>query len=427
MAVLIGIVADDLTGAADAVAPFAQRGFQAGVGWELSHGVPRFRMGDAEALACDTETRDLRRQPESWITVPVRRATRRVAELGARVIYKKIDSTLRGHLRLELEAMRYELPDRLALVCPAFPANGRTVQNGVLCIDGMPWTSTDFAPPYHVDQPTVRAAFSMIHDPTAADLSGSVIRGGSDAVEADLDRLRAAGVQTVFCDAADDAHLNVLAQVILRRADTYLPVGSAGWVAALAAQTALPASPPPRRAVWQSGRLLVIVGSLHRASRRQLEALNARIGMPPILFEPGREEAKVVVLAAGDAIVARFRAGQRAVVVATPDAAVTDLDSYGWMLGSIARTTCVRALREGLPIEGLVLTGGRTAIQVCSQINDAIGLRVESETQPGVVTARLRTEPDPVTGLSFDGLPIITKAGGFGDESTLLRCIGLTP
>src|SRR5579859_1824006 len=98
MALLIGIVADDLTGAADAVAPFARRGLQAGVGWELSHGVPRFRMGEGEALACDTETRDFTLRPEGrsqgHITVSVRRATRRVVELGARVIYKKIDSTL---------------------------------------------------------------------------------------------------------------------------------------------------------------------------------------------------------------------------------------------------------------------------------------------------------------------------------------------
>src|SRR5579862_1721130 len=325
MPLLIGIVADDLTGAADCVAPFARSGLQAGVGWELSHGLPRFRMGEGDALACDTETRDLPRQPESRITVSVRRAVRRVSELGAQVIYKKIDSTLRGHLRLELDAIRHDIPGRLALVCPAFPATGRTVQNGVLYIDGMPWISTDFAPPYHLDQPTVRAAFGMTQDAAAADLTGTKIRQGVEAVRADCERWRASGVRTVFCDAADDDHLGVLAQAVLRRPDSYLPVGSAGWATALAAQMAPSASRPPPRSSLQNGRLLLIVGSLHRASRQQLDALTAHLGAPPILFEPGNEDPRSAVIAAGDAILARYRTGHRIVVVATPDAPIQDL------------------------------------------------------------------------------------------------------
>ena len=42
--------------------------------------------------------------------------------------------------------MRAEFPDRMTLICPAFPAQGRTVQSGVLHIHNVPWTQTEFAP-----------------------------------------------------------------------------------------------------------------------------------------------------------------------------------------------------------------------------------------------------------------------------------------
>src|SRR5262249_2107889 len=110
---IIGIVADDLTGAADSVAPFARRGLQASVCFSIGH-KPGFCLAEGDALAFTTNTRDAPAQPQGYITTVVRRAARRLKACAPILYYKKIDSTLRGHLRLELDAMRRELPDRLA-------------------------------------------------------------------------------------------------------------------------------------------------------------------------------------------------------------------------------------------------------------------------------------------------------------------------
>ena len=90
----------------------------------------------------------------------------------------------------------------MALVCPAFPAQGRTVQTGVLHIHNLPWTSTEFAPSGMFASLTVRGAFGMDGDATAAEIGIGDMRQGAEVLEARLGQLRAQGVETVFCDAA---------------------------------------------------------------------------------------------------------------------------------------------------------------------------------------------------------------------------------
>ncbi len=414
-------MADDLTGAADSVAPFARIGWQGSVGYEIKHSYPRFRLETGDAVAYDTETRDLPTDQHQTICDAVRRATRRLAELNPNIIYKKIDSTLRGHLWLELEAMRRELPNRLTIICPAYPANGRTVQSGVLHINGIPWTLTEFAPVYQVADATVRAAFGAAQDPGAVELPGRALHGN---LTAELMRLQAAGCHTVFCDAIQERDLAALAAAIAHRPTTYLPVGSAGLLAALASL----AGPASKRAsagnqAFNAGRVLVIVGSLHGASRRQAADLSTRLGILPTLLdadEPQKQNIERVVAA----LATQYRDGRRVGLLITPEGVLTSASSeWSWLAGSVARRLCERGLRERWPLDGLIVTGGKTAIDVCQALN-GIGLRIQGETQPGVVTAVLHGEADPITGFSFDGLPIITKAGGFGHENTLVQCVG---
>ena len=426
----IGIVADDLTGAADSLAPFARRGFVAGVGFERKTGMARFPLSQGDALAYDTATRDMGREQAAAIGLTTRRAARRLTELQARVWFKKIDSTLRGHLRLELDAMRSECPDRLALICPAFPQQGRTVQSGVLHIHNVPWTQTEFAPAGMFASLSVRGAFGMDGIADAAELGGADIRQAGSGLQARLEGLSAQGVRTVFCDAAHASDLAALAQMILRAPERYLVVGSAGLAHALA--DALPAPPrlqnvPGLEALAQpfvNGRVLVIVGSLHTASRRQAALLGERLEQPPILMENAGDTRKSIEHALNE-IRARYASGQQVVVLTTPDGRAADYAAeLGWLPGSIARRACVAQFKAGTRIDGLIVCGGDTARELCEQCNGT-GLQIEGEWQAGVALARLRAEPDTVDNFSLDGLPILTKAGGFGDDLTLARCVGL--
>ena len=122
--------ADDLTGALEAGAKFAGRGMRTVV-TAAGENCPGY-----EAVVVDTETRHLSRaEAEAVLTA--------LAGGEAEVIYKKTDSTLRGHIGAELRAMAGVYGAGVAYI-PAYPAMGRTVRRGQLHVNGVPVHRTAF-------------------------------------------------------------------------------------------------------------------------------------------------------------------------------------------------------------------------------------------------------------------------------------------
>src|SRR5690349_10534919 len=122
------LIADDLTGACDAGAQFAGRGpvpvFVA----------PASPESEWQVAVVDTESRGL--APDDAADL-VRGAAKRVeGQLSGRLLFKKIDSTLRGPIAAELDALLDASGRRTALVCPAFPGQHRIVVNGILLVNG---------------------------------------------------------------------------------------------------------------------------------------------------------------------------------------------------------------------------------------------------------------------------------------------------
>ena len=424
----IGIIADDLTGAADATAFFADRGYRANVGFKIKHHQEPFPLAEGDALAYDTATRDMAAEQAEAIHLTTRQAARRLAELEPRLIFKKIDSTLRGHLRLELEAVRQVFPYRLAIVCPAFPKQGRTVRAGILHIHNLPWTATEFAPGDLSGSATVRSAFGMEGDVGVRTIANGNMGQGVDALEAQWQEYGRQGAHTVFCDAENDSDLHILAQTILRRPELYLPVGSAGLARAIC--VCLPMRPyvnpafTPTLAPLYKGRVLAIVGSLHTASRRQEEFLSVRIQAQPVIVGHADNGDAHGEQAAAD-VCRRYAGGQRIVVLTTPDTPDgKNRQGFADTLAAIALRVCQQQAQAGQPVNALVICGGNTAIELC-QMFGSVGLRIGGELQPGIVFSQLIAGLEGTQNSHFDGLPLVTKAGGFGDEATLARCFGL--
>lgn len=133
------VLCDDLTGAFDVaehaldlfaairVVPFAWEG-----DWPDD-------VGADDLLVLSSGTRDL---PEAEALVRVRAIASRLESSGIPLVFKKIDSTLRGAVRVELDALpgSFGVP----LLLPAHPALGRTVVDGRLLVDGIPVEATAF-------------------------------------------------------------------------------------------------------------------------------------------------------------------------------------------------------------------------------------------------------------------------------------------
>ena len=424
----IGIVADDLTGAADAIAPFARIGWTAAVGLPRP-GRPAYEFPGMNALSLDTETRELSAEQPLVISRRTRAAARSLIRAESKLFFKKIDSTLRGHLRRELEAIRKELPNRVALICPAFPANGRVIANGVLRVHGAAWHETGYARAPGAENPvaTVRAAFGYDGDDNAAALTLATMRRGVETVSTALNSLAKSGATTLFLDAETSDDLDVIAQIILAAPEQFLPVGSAGLANALAARMEPDAEGATRNAAEQkrltnllyTRPVLVAVGSRNPVSRQQVAFLAERAQIAPLIVPPDAARgANNPILSA---VQQRFAAGQRIVLITTPEreqerATLHCLSAQFWHY----------AAPRSEPLPGLVVTGGDSIIQILADLAGmACGLRIAGEITPGVVGGSLFA-CDTRLSRHLEGLPVVLKAGGFGDETTLAACVGLS-
>lgn len=233
----IGIVADDLTSAADGAGPFVARGRQARVGRRK---VPEHARTD-EVLAVDCGSRAL---SESEAGHAVSAVTAALA--GRALLYKTIDSTLRGHLRAEIEAAFAASGRNRIVLAPAFPEAGRTTQEGIQLVNGTPVAETQYG-----RDPVHPARTSRLTDLLPPDIGGEV----------------------AIMDARTQADLN--AQVAgIEDPESVLWIGSPGLARALSLIDAAAGSTQQGSSDLPAVRkLLVLVGSANPVSREQAKGL----------------------------------------------------------------------------------------------------------------------------------------------------------
>jgi uncharacterized protein YgbK (DUF1537 family) len=338
---LLYIIADDLTGAADAALPFWRAGRRAVVVLNPRAAWPE----DAEVTAICTETRAMTETEAARVVASV--ASRLPA--GA-TWFKKIDSTLRGWVGAETRALRKVQPRRRCVFAPAYPSRGRTWDaDGVYRVGGVPLAETEFGA-------------------EVVGLSGDSRLGGF------LRRHFGSEISELVRASTDKA----LEAAVASAREPVLWVGSSGLGLALAGPKARPpvlALPPARLA---AAPIVVAAGSRRGLTERQVKRLQGAL--------TGRDDA--------DAGILRVPEGPY-----DPAQALRRADELG-------RRAAEAAMARGGG--GLVLTGGDIAAATLRHL--------------GVVTAE-------VVGEVEDGLPVlragrfhvVTKAGGFGDEFSLVR------
>ena len=381
---LIALIADDLTGAADAGVQFVRAGYRTAV---VFRGEEAPTAG-IDAVSFDTDSR----------TGPADLAAERVYGVartasGARVAYKKLDSTLRGNVAVELAAALRASGRERVIVAPAFPAAGRTTAGGTQLVHGVPVDQTEMrndprTPVLEAHVPTLLAeVFSSV---------GTLDTG--DLAVPERVRLASEENECVIADAGDDSDLEALVRAVPDPARV-LWAGSAGLALALGN-----VYPGPRAGGADERRasarpVLVVVGSLSGVAREQVRRLVDEHG--DVAVEAGREDA---VAAARGAL-----SDGACAVVHSPEE--RDASGKGFVLGTLAEVVS-RLSEEGL-FGGLVMTGGATAVGVARRLG-ATGIELYGEVEAGVPVGTL---------IGRNPYPVVTKAGGFGGPDTLVGAV----
>ncbi|WP_313701701.1 D-threonate kinase, partial [Achromobacter sp.] len=306
-------------------------------------------------------------------------------------------STMRGAFKAEIDAAREAWgDDAIAVVCPAFPATGRTVEQGILYVNGKPVTETSAAtdPVTPVTESHIPTLLGCAHVAPLAE----------DTPETLAARIAQAG-GAVVVDAATDADLERLARAVGLLGERALPVGAGGLAVPLAR-------------VWagadQTAPVVVVVTSQHSAARGQaaaLQAAGADTWSPSLdqLADDAQWQAWSQPLLQSHAV-APLEAGTILLLAPEGQRAGLDSDTVADRLGSLA-AQLIAASRAA----GVVATGGDGARSVLVALQ-ANGIALVDEVMGGVPLGTL-------TGGTAAGLPVVTKAGGFGTEDVLVRAV----
>jgi uncharacterized protein YgbK (DUF1537 family) len=420
----LAIIADDLSSATDCGAQVVRSGLSVIVplgGYSLPA-----QARTAQVISVDTDSRSL---SADHAYAKVKTAAQRLVGDGWTNFYKSVDSTLRGNLGAEIEAVLDIVKPDCAVIAPAFPKYGRMTVDGVQFLHGRSLHETEFGtdPTAPVRDADIARRLAEGSRRKAGWLTLDDVRAGPTQIESAIQRLLADGVEVVVVDIAEQDDLKRICLGLSQSDLRVLWVGSTGLaefvpLALGVASTSDTFSEDPK---LDPRPALALIGSASQTTQQQLGYAQTNNGLNIIRLDPARmiengtiaaaeleqagsnlraaidsgHDAALVVRASRDEIAATQQLGA-ALNLSPAQVAQRIVDGLA-QAGS-------RLVREGR-IGGIVATGGDTANALCNALG-AEALEILGEVEAGIPIMRL---------LGEQPLPLVTKAGGFGSPAAI--------
>jgi uncharacterized protein YgbK (DUF1537 family) len=403
------ILADDLSGAADCGIACVN----AGISTLVSLGLPSDGVA-ADVLSVDADTRAL-------LAADAAQRMQHLVDTHAHdpsiLLFKKIDSTLRGHLGPELAAVlrarRSVVPGAVAIFAPAFPANGRTTRRGMHYVHGQPlhetetWKNERMTGEAHIPSMLASSGLNCAH--LDLDFVRSPTSMFDDAI---ADAAKSSDV--LVCDAVTDADMLAIAYAATRLDQRAIWVGSAGLAHQLprATDLAVKSEEIVPHLPNTTGPILFVIGSASRTTKHQAATLLSSTDIHGIVVPP-----EVLLAGPEGPDWSDFTAELREAVAQGED--VILLCGGEPRVEAASRPRLALALAEMTAalhgqVGALVASGGETARKVLDRWAVPT-LLLHGELERGV----------PVSSTNVDQnwpLTVITKAGDFGQPYTLVHC-----
>lgn len=416
------IIADDLTGANDTALQFYLKGANTQILLDDSSDAP-LNMKGTQVWAISTETRNV--EPHEAVEKVIH-ATRRFAEtISADYYFKKIDSTLRGNIAVEVLAVLDTLELDAAILVPAFPQEGRVTIGGYHLLKGVPIERTEMARDPH-------SPIFESHVPTLmemqlgenADLVGSVelktVMKGAGPIIKRLKELISEGKKIIVMDAVSTVDIEQITLAMNKLEYKILPVGTAAfahelseyWYSDLELQhinKTIPVLPK-----------LIVSGSATNITAKQIEQLEQSDEFENTLFV--NLDLKTIVGGVQDELVNRIvlNLGLNNIVVVYTSNLLRDFDGFSEdsLNAELTRSGLAKVITDFLAELAkrvlevkdvlLITLGGETSYKCCSAIG-ASQLQLIDEVAPAIALC-----------LDHDAHWIVTKSGNLGGVNTLV-------
>ncbi|MBI1171816.1 hypothetical protein GC209_10460 [bacterium] len=418
---LIGAVADDITGATDLCLMLSREGLRT----VQVIGLPNAGqvLPEADAVVIALKSRSI---PADEAVAISRTAARALRDAGAgQILFKycsTFDSTDAGNIGPVAEALMTETGCDLTIACPSFPATGRTTYKGHLFVNDQLLS----------DSPLKDHPLNPMHDANLVRVLGrqtklpvgmvpiSTIWQGEAAVRAAFAAQRAAGTRILIVDTLEDEDLRTIGAAC---SDMALVTGGSGIGLGLAANFVrsgqVAARAPSKSMAAPEGRSVVLAGSCSVATRGQIAAARAA-GLPTLVLDvdalaEGRQTPQTLADWAmsqpATAIPVLYSSAEPAVLQAI-QARMGQHASGALVEATLAQVAQILATSG---FARFLVAGGETSGAVVAALGVSM-LEIGPEIAPGVPWTRSIGTPD---------LALALKSGNFGAEDFFLKAWSL--
>ncbi len=430
---LIGTVADDLTGATTTGVLLARSKARTAVFFNVEAVSNAETVEELDVIIISSNSRPL---PANEAYDKVKDAVIALKNMGVKYYQKRTDTTMRGGIGVEIDAMLDQLSDEtVAVVVPAMPQSRRILVGGYSIIDGVALVNTPVA--QDVRTPVKENYIPRLLAGQTRRKVGLValdkVLAGDEVIKEALKQQREAGCQVIVVDAVTLEDVENIAQACIALSWDVVTVDPGPFTAKMAYHRSLigveePNLPPEADEAGKT--VLIAAGSATPVTKKQMEILcqdsrHVRISVDPVSLIEGGEKALEEVDQAVHKAMDYLESGSRPRAILFETALHGELlnlseednkrhyahgmsaDRINAGLGMIISQVLEQTGRER--IAGLYTTGGDTMVNVCRQLGVEC-IEVLDYVIPQTDIGRL-------VG-SYDGLPVVGKGGLTGNDHT---------
>ncbi|BCJ86269.1 four-carbon acid sugar kinase family protein [Effusibacillus dendaii] len=421
------IIADDLTGSNDAGLQFAKQGFRTITLFDADFCT---MMDEADVRVFNVETRSLGVREAYSKT---EQFCKKIDLNRVRYVYKKIDSTMRGNIGAEIDALMDNVPFDLAVVAPAYPRNKRLTVGGYHLVNHLLLEDSEISrdPKCPVTESHIPTLLGTQTNRSVGHVDLRQIRKSVSELQDYIKNQVAANIQVLVFDSCSEADLKAVADAVSKLPLKVLWVGSAGLAHAMSGtipQTRHGRISRPQTVTDDHFPAFVVAGSVNDVTRRQIEALSEQadfqlVPVDPLQLLEGSADNREKLI---NDVIAVIDSG-KSPVLTTQVGEKTRKSVEHWIrqngtdglqagnqiadsLGEIAAR--ISAARK---LQGLALTGGDIAFRTCKHLN-VQALLILDEVEEGIPLSL-------IVGGDADSLPVVTKAGAFGTPDSLIHAV----
>ncbi len=420
------VIADDLTGGNATGVLLKQLNYRAITVLNTDNFKPEF-LDSCDCVIYPTDSRAM--SPEDAYKV-VYDSTKLLASPEVKVYSKRIDSTLRGNVGVEIDAMLDCLgDDYVAVLAPAFPSSGRVVCGGYMLVNGIPLHKTDIA----IDPKTpvkISEVAAVVREQSKYQVSSFYLKDlmhGKHQLARQMVAAVQGGSRILSFDCISQEDLDLIADACITSGLKVVAACPGVFTSTLTRKLVKP------QQQQEKARILAVIGTVHPLAKVQLDEffLSQRtnqqvVNTVELIESPERREAEIARVTAG--ILAQY--DKYAVSVVTGDGLQPDkrinftpyteryhcsLDEVTNLInesfGEIAR----RILEAAPAFKGIYSSGGDITVAVCHKMETS-GIDLADEVLPLAAFGSFMDGP-------FKGVQIITKGGSQGQSDAIARCI----